>query len=1101
MDMSVAAASPEPESGVALESALAPGEANAQSRGLILPACFSTAVAVERNRARQLLVPEQPVALPDVNPGVEPMPIELASGERCLITRRKIQLPDAQRALLVPKNVPLGAGADLRVGDGIRWIGDRAPSAPTTVRESLKDAFAFREDRPDEGVRGLRPPQIGAVHAVLGYWTTDPKEPATVVMPTATGKTETMVALFAEQRIERLLVIVPSDALRGQVAAKFERLGVLQEFRVVAPHALRPVVGQVRHGFATVAAAEEFADACNVVVATPNALTASTAEARVAFVARFTHLFVDEAHHVAAATWRSVRDEFAGKPVVQFTATPFREDGRHLGGRLLYAFPLREAQRQGYFSTIDYVSVVALDDSDRAIASEAVSRLRADLAAGYDHLLMARVHRVGRANDLVALYQEIAPDLNPVVIHSNSPAGSRREALGAVDARGSRIVICVDMLGEGFDLPALKIAAIHDAHKSLGVTLQFVGRFARASGTRLGGATVVVGRPELDYDEKLRRLYAEDADWNLIIRDLSETAVGDEQEVSEFEEAFGPLPDEVALRTLLPKMSTVAYRTDTLDWDPNAAVALFGEDRLLTLPLAINERDRVSWFVTENRGEVRWGDVPTLVEVGYDLYVLYWDETRGLLYINSSNTDSFHEELAKRVCGDSASRITGEEVYRVMAHVNRLVPTNVGVLDIRNRARRFSMFVGADVTEGFPTAEAQTKTKTNIFAYGFEDGARVSIGASLKGRVWSYRVAASLKHWVDWCDGVGTKLIDDTINIDTVMESFIRPQAIEERPPLVVLAAEWPWEVFLSTSEETRLERGEAEWPVVDADLEITSYETGGPIRLDVVTPDWRAPYEATFSGGSIVYLPTAGDVTLRTRHTAQPLSAYLGKHGLLFHLEQDATIVHPGMLLRPDRQLPPFDPAKIEALDWTGIDPRKESQGPARDADSIQARTIEHLLGLADWDLVIDDDGPGEIADVVALAADDNELHVVLAHCKYSSGDSAGARVADLYELCGQAQKSVRWRRSVDYMLRQLIRRERKRGQLGRSGLIHGDHAALYRLQERARMLRPRLTIVLAQPGLSKAQVSDSQLELLASTEVYLHETYLAALSVLANS
>ena len=43
-------------------------------------------------------------------------------------------------------------------------------------------------------------------------------------------------------------------------------------------------------------------------------------------------------------------------------------------------------------------------------------------------------------------------------------------------------MVCVDMLGEGFDLPALKVAAIHDPHKSLGVTLQFVGRFARCRG-------------------------------------------------------------------------------------------------------------------------------------------------------------------------------------------------------------------------------------------------------------------------------------------------------------------------------------------------------------------------------------------------------------------------------------------------------------------------------------------------------------------------------------------------------------------------------------------------------------------------------------------
>ncbi|WP_346763412.1 hypothetical protein [Escherichia sp. E4694] len=37
------------------------------------------------------------------------------------------------------------------------------------------------------------------------------------------------------------------------------------------------------------------------------------------------------------------------------------------------------------------------------------------------------------------------------------------------------------MLGEGYDLPNLKIAALHDHHKSLAVTLQFIGRFTRVN--------------------------------------------------------------------------------------------------------------------------------------------------------------------------------------------------------------------------------------------------------------------------------------------------------------------------------------------------------------------------------------------------------------------------------------------------------------------------------------------------------------------------------------------------------------------------------------------------------------------------------------------
>lgn len=44
-------------------------------------------------------------------------------------------------------------------------------------------------------------------------------------MPTGMGKTDTMVALFAAVAPERLLILVPSDALRSQIAKTFERYG------------------------------------------------------------------------------------------------------------------------------------------------------------------------------------------------------------------------------------------------------------------------------------------------------------------------------------------------------------------------------------------------------------------------------------------------------------------------------------------------------------------------------------------------------------------------------------------------------------------------------------------------------------------------------------------------------------------------------------------------------------------------------------------------------------------------------------------------------------------------------------------------------------
>jgi superfamily II DNA or RNA helicase len=47
------------------------------------------------------------------------------------------------------------------------------------------------------------------------------------------------------------------------------------------------------------------------------------------------YLFIDEAHHAEAPTWIAFKEQFRGRRVLQFTATPFREDGRPLDGDII----------------------------------------------------------------------------------------------------------------------------------------------------------------------------------------------------------------------------------------------------------------------------------------------------------------------------------------------------------------------------------------------------------------------------------------------------------------------------------------------------------------------------------------------------------------------------------------------------------------------------------------------------------------------------------------------------------------------------------------------------------------------------------------------
>jgi superfamily II DNA or RNA helicase len=202
--------------------------------------------------------------------------------------------------------------SQLPVGDNDLWWLQEGPGShgeaarsPAEVVAALHRKFNFAEESGSEA--GLRPPQLGALHAILAHRSTEDTEPITIVMPTGTGKTETMLATYCH-RPGPILVLVPSDALRTQIAKKFATLGVLPQVGAVTGDFLCPSVLALKSTLQTAQQVDEAVLRANVVVATAQALWGSSEAARVRLVEYCDRLLVDEAHHVAARTWRTVTD-------------------------------------------------------------------------------------------------------------------------------------------------------------------------------------------------------------------------------------------------------------------------------------------------------------------------------------------------------------------------------------------------------------------------------------------------------------------------------------------------------------------------------------------------------------------------------------------------------------------------------------------------------------------------------------------------------------------------------------------------------------------------------------------------------------------------
>jgi len=134
--------------------------------------------------------------------------------DEVLILPNAKNVRDGYQRVLIGTPDPTQASNDLsqeewRKHPLLRVNGDDPDDAQriTEVLDSWNGAFSFVEEDPARNVIGLRRPQIGAVHSAHMHWIVS-DSPATIVMPTGTAKTETMLSILVSMKCQKLLVIV-----------------------------------------------------------------------------------------------------------------------------------------------------------------------------------------------------------------------------------------------------------------------------------------------------------------------------------------------------------------------------------------------------------------------------------------------------------------------------------------------------------------------------------------------------------------------------------------------------------------------------------------------------------------------------------------------------------------------------------------------------------------------------------------------------------------------------------------------------------------------------------------------------------------------------
>ena len=974
--------------------------------------------------------------------------------------------------------------SSLRLANRLRDEVTAAWSAGIQYRSELTD------DRGAILRSGFRQPQIGALHAIASHWTVS-DEPALIVMPTGTGKTEVMIAASIAACARRMLIVVPTDPLRQQTADKFITYGILQRIGIIdaLPY---PVVGIVSSALSS--AHFPVLERCNVIVATMAAIGLSENSLQQRFAALFTHVCFDEAHHIQAATWKRFHSHCSKLRTVLLTATPYREDGKSIEGKMIYDYPLSAAQALGYFQPIRFVEVFEPDETlaDRRIAEAAVGRLREDLDAGHDHILIARASTIDAATSLYNdIYQPQYGDLNPVLLHSRTPR--RQQVLQAIRGRQHKIIVCVDMFGEGFDMPSLKVAALHSIHKSLGITLQFIGRFARAA-AGVGAASFVANTAEDAVPEALEGLYRDDSDWNLLLPDLSYDAIDPQARLSSLvnnlEAAQGGDQNiEISTVTLRPKISAQVYRAT--EFRPERFRNAFRASQRILQP-QISRRDNFLLLLVNQREWLDWTDSRDIVVDSWDLYLAYFDPNRGHLYIHSSRKGDSTGRLAAAISTAPGS-IRGEDGFKVFAGLRRLTLFSVG-LSSRSRNVRYQMFAGLDVRSAIDPLQQQSKVKANITGVGYENGIRHSVGCSRKGKLWSMR-SGSIAEWRSWCDLVGAKLADPNITPDDFLRYTLIPTSVNVLPTAEALMADWPDQLFESLHFRFEVITAGETFEFDDCQIDLVEWNAGGnSFQFSLRSGEaryvqFRLTVAAAGNGDDsyTVERVDGEDLEIVALGKKQPAAEFFQENPPLVRLA-DGSQLSGNILLKPQEELgDTFDRTLIRTIDWNGVDITKETRwkdGVFR-PDSVQQRFIEHLQnGPAVF--IIDDDDTGESADVVAIEEGDERIVVHLWHCKYSSGDTPGHRAHDLYEVCGQAQKSVKWTWNLRTLVTHLMNRETKhrRGRVSR--FVTGSLAELATLRKASRRKFVDYRIGIVQPGLSKGNVAPEYLTMLGATNAF---------------
>ncbi|MGY2133634.1 DEAD/DEAH box helicase [Hymenobacter sp. HD11105] len=210
-------------------------------------------------------------------------------------------------------------------------------------------------------------------------------------------------------------------------------------------------------------------------------------------------ILVDEAHHSVSPSFLKLLERYPNTITIGLTATPYRLDGRGLGDvydAIVAPIGIPELQKQGYLTPVRYfgtpkdlepktddVKTIAGDYDQKALYLKFDQReLYAGVVSNYQRFAngtRAIVFNINVEHSQKTMEAFRAAGISCYHVDGETPRAERESLLKRFRNAEFDVLCNVNLLTEGFDLPAIECVLLNRKTKSKALYLQMVGRGLR----------------------------------------------------------------------------------------------------------------------------------------------------------------------------------------------------------------------------------------------------------------------------------------------------------------------------------------------------------------------------------------------------------------------------------------------------------------------------------------------------------------------------------------------------------------------------------------------------------------------------------------------